>query len=256
MCSKMEADTTELFKLTDCVYYMPGEEETDRPFLYYIKGKDYSVAIDAGNSKKHVECFYNAIKKENMALPKYTVITHWHWDHTFGIPYVHGETIASEQTNQKLKEVSNWEWTLDEMKKRESTGEDISFCNNCIIKEYENLSEIMVKLADITISDNTQLDLGDLKLILIPRDSTHSRDALFIFCPEERMLFVGDADCEDYYEGGGKYNRDKLDAIIHFIESIDFDTYLLGHDMPSNKEEALEYLRECHKNSFFHLQGE
>lgn len=234
----------ELIKLSERVYYLLGEQETDRPFLYYIRGKNYSVAIDAGNSKSHVECFYNAIQKENMPLPQYTIITHWHWDHTFGIPYVHGETIASERTNQKLEEVSTWKWTLDEMKKRELTGEDISFCNECIVKEYEDLSEIKVMPADITISTITELNLGDLKLILIPRDSTHSRDALFILCPEEKMLFVGDADCEDHYEGEGKYNRDKLEAIIHFIENIDFEIYLLGHDMPSNKEETLGYLRE------------
>lgn len=51
-----------------------------------------------------------------MPLPQYTIITHWHWDYTFGIPYVHGEIIASERTNQKLEEVNTWEWALDEMK--------------------------------------------------------------------------------------------------------------------------------------------
>ena len=30
-------------------------------------------------------------------------------------------------------------------------------------------------------------------------------------------------------------------------EYIDFDIYLLGHDMPSNKEETLGYLRECYR---------
>ena len=243
---------TELIKLTDRVYYLPGEAKTDRPFLYYIKGKDYSVAIDAGNSKDHVEKFYQAIQNENMNLPKYTNITHWHWDHTFGIPYVHGETIVSERTNQKLKEVSTWKWTLEEMRKRECTGEDISFCNDCIIEEYADLSEIKVIPADITISNETKLDLGDLTLILTPRDSTHSRDALFILCPEERMFFIGDADCEDHYENGGKYDKDKLESMIDFIQSIDFDCYLLGHDVPSNKEETLKYLHECYQSTLNH----
>lgn len=238
----------ELIKLTERVYYLPGESETDRPFLYYIKGNDYSVAIDAGNSHNHVQLFYDAIQRNKMPLPKYTIITHWHWDHTFGLPYIHGQSIASSLTNQKLKSVGKWKWTLDAMKEREETGEDIAFCNTCIQKEYNNLDEIVVIPADISITETTVLELGNLTLQLIPRDSTHSRDSLFIFCPEEKMLFVGDADCEDHYEGNGTFDKDKLKSLLEFIESINFDTYLLGHDMPTNREEALHYLNECYHN--------
>ncbi|MGO1369199.1 hypothetical protein [Senegalia sp. (in: firmicutes)] len=32
------------------VYYLPHEEETDRPVLGYVKGDKYTLAIDAENS--------------------------------------------------------------------------------------------------------------------------------------------------------------------------------------------------------------
>ncbi len=233
-----------LVKLSDKVFYLPGVEELDRPFLYYIKGSNYSIAIDAGSCKSHVEEFYQELKNEGMELPKYTVITHWHWDHTFGMPYVHGKTIASELTNRKLKEVSHWKWTLKEMKMREQTGEDMAFCNECICKVYKDVSQICVIPSDIEIDSITQLDLGGVTLSLIPRDSTHSRDALFVFFHEGKMLFVGDADCEDHYEENGAYNKKRLRSLIAFIEGIDFEIYLLGHDLPSNKEETSEYLNK------------
>jgi hypothetical protein len=49
----------ELKKLSDRIYYLPNEEETDRPVLGYINGDKYSLAVDVGNSSKHVEKFYN-----------------------------------------------------------------------------------------------------------------------------------------------------------------------------------------------------
>lgn len=236
-----------LVKVSRRVYYLTGENSTDRPYLYYIKGENYSVVIDAGNSKNHVEEFYNAIKAENMPLPHYTILTHWHWDHTFGIPYVQGKTIANVLTNQKLEEVRQWKWTLLEMKKREEAGSDIAFCNECIRKEYDDLTKIKVIPADIGISSVMQLDLGDIKVSLIPRDSTHSRDALFVHIPKEKMLFIGDADCEDYYEEAGTYNQSRLKSLISFIENLEFEYNMLGHDEPTTKEEVLKYLRIAEK---------
>ncbi|MGN0370509.1 MAG: MBL fold metallo-hydrolase [Butyrivibrio sp.] len=232
-----------LVKVTDRIYYLQGNEETDRPFLYYIKGIDYSVAIDAGQSKQHVEQFYQAIAEEGFPYPRYTVITHWHWDHTFGIAYIKGETIANELTKQKLMKVSEWEWTQTAMEQREKDGEDIAFCNDCIKKEYPNLSDITVKSVDIGISQMQELDLGDIHVQLYPIDSIHSRDALLIYVPEEKALFVGDADCADCYENG-KVDMDKLESYIQFVGGFEFDYYLMGHDYPDNKDGVMKYLKE------------
>ena len=68
----------ELIKITDRISYLPGEQRTDRPLLYYIRGDRYSVAVDAGNSRAHVELFYSALTAAGLPLPKLTVLTHWH----------------------------------------------------------------------------------------------------------------------------------------------------------------------------------
>ncbi len=233
-----------LTEVTSRIFYLPGEEETDRPFLYYIKGDNYSVAVDAGNSREHVMEFYNAIEKAGMPLPEYTLITHWHWDHTFGLPYIQGKSIANQMTKEKLDIVSNWKWTLKDMKEREMSGEDISFCNECIKKEYKNLGDIRVQTVDTGIREKTVLDLGGIHVELMPMDSTHSRDAMLIYIPEEKALFIGDADCEDHYDNGGKYDPDRFRTMRKKIEEIDLEYYLLGHDMPDNKEGVIKYFDE------------
>ena len=236
-----------LIQATDRIYYLSGQAETDQPFLYYVKGRDYSVAIDAGQSKRHVELFYQAIKEKGFALPRFTLITHWHWDHTFGLPYVQGKTIANELTRQKLIEVSRWVWTEEAMAQRERTGQDIPMCNQCIRREYPNLNDIRVETADVGISESMELDLGGVHLILYPRDSIHSRDALLIYSPQEKALFVGDADCEDSYDNNGKADPDRLRAYLQFLEALDCDMCYLGHDIPETKEKVIKYLEELSK---------
>ena len=231
-----------LKKLSERLYYLPYEELADRPNLYYIKGDDYAVAVDAGNSQRHVEKFYGALKEAGFELPKYTIISHWHWDHTFGLKYISGKSMSTSLTKNKLKEVSRWRWTIEEMKKREASGEDIAFCNEHIMIEYPDLDEIEVVSTDIVIDENTSLDLGGITIQLMPRESTHTKDSLFVYLPSEKALIVEDSDCEDFYNNG-YYDPDVLKDMIRFFESLDYEKHLLGHAEPEEKEYALKRLK-------------
>lgn len=234
----------DLIPFSDRIWYLPGEQYTDRPFLYYLRGDRFSAMIDAGNSNAHVEKLYRNLKANGLPLPEYTIITHWHWDHTFALPYIHGISIASELTNRKLQEVMEWKWTEAAMKAREQSGKDIEFCNTCIRREYADLFAIRVCQADRSISAEKTLDLGGLTLCLIPRDSTHSRDALFVYVPEEGALFVGDADCKDYYDNHGLYDRKRLEELLVFLESLEYQHHFPGHDVPYTKSEIMAELKE------------
>ena len=48
----------QLMKLNDNIYHSDYEELRDRPVLGYIKGENFSVVIEDGHSKKHIEEFY------------------------------------------------------------------------------------------------------------------------------------------------------------------------------------------------------
>ena len=45
----------ELKKLSEHIWYMPYESERDRPNLGYVKGKNWSLAIEAGHSAEHTQ---------------------------------------------------------------------------------------------------------------------------------------------------------------------------------------------------------
>lgn len=233
----------ELQKLSNRIYYLPHEEETDRPVLGYINGDKYSVAIDAGNSSKHVEKFYNELRNANLRLPDYTVITHWHWDHTFGMHAVAGKTISGHLTNEKLKEVSTWQWTDSDMKERLETGKDIEMCDKCIKFEYLNRENIKVITSNIEFSGSLKINLGGIYCDIMEIEAPHSEDSVLIYVPEEETIFVGDADCEDHYNNHGKYDKNKLEKYIELIRTFDFTNYVLGHDKPESREEVINYLR-------------
>lgn len=231
-----------LIKISDRFYFYHFEKRTDRPNLYYVKGDEFSVAIDAGNSSFHVKKFYASLKENDLPLPEYTLISHWHWDHTFGLKDVVGISISTQKTHDKLVEMMNWKWTLEDMKKREETGEDIPFCTENILREYEDLDDISVVTTQKIIDDDLKMDLGGISIEILPRVSTHSEGALYVYIPDEKALIVEDADCEDFYDND-YYDPDKLKEMMDFFESMDYEYHYLGHAERETKEFALDRLK-------------
>ncbi len=233
-----------LQKITDRIWVLPYDSHTDRPNLYYIRGDERSMAVDAGASPAHVEAFYLAIGEQGFPLPAYTVITHWHWDHTFGLCAVQGETIATEATQLQLRQVAGWAWNRRAMLQREKTGEDISFCNMCIMREYEARPEtIQVTPAQTALTEDREIDLGGVMARLMLRPSPHSGDSLLVWLPGENALFVGDGDCPDHYHHQGMYEEGSLQSWMGLLASLEYHHHLDGHGEPTDKAEALEYLQ-------------
>jgi glyoxylase-like metal-dependent hydrolase (beta-lactamase superfamily II) len=234
----------ELKKISDRVYYLPSDERTDRPVLGYIKGDKYSLAVDAGNSSDHVGEFYRELRKLDLRLPDFTVITHWHWDHTFGMQSVSGKTVAGYQTNRKLSEVQKWEWTDEAMERRLQSGEDIEICDRCIKLEYPDRKKINVVTADIKFTGGISIDLGGVHCEIREFNAPHSSDSVLIHVPGEKVVFIGDAEGEDSYQNKGKYDKARLKEMIGLLEKIDVDIFVWGHDVPQTKQEAMSYLKD------------
>ncbi|UCB42884.1 MAG: MBL fold metallo-hydrolase [Dehalococcoidales bacterium] len=234
----------ELNKISDRVYYLPSEERTDRPVLGYIKGDKYSLAVDAGNSSDHVEKFYRELRELDLRLPDFTVITHWHWDHTFGMHSVSGKTVAGHLTNRQLGEVQEWEWTDEAMEKRLQSGEDIEICDQCIRLEYPDRNKIKIVRAELEFTGVINIDLGGVHCEIKEFTATHSDDSVLVHVPEERVVFIGDAEGTDDYQNQGEYDKARLKEMIRVLEKIDVDIFVLGHDGPESKLEAMSYLRD------------
>ena len=96
----------QLKKLTDNVYYLPAVDELVWPVLTYVRGERFALAVDAGYSKQQVESFYSELDAAGLKRPDFTALTHWHYDHCFGLHAIDGLAIACEDTNAILRALS------------------------------------------------------------------------------------------------------------------------------------------------------
>ncbi|MEG0309080.1 MAG: MBL fold metallo-hydrolase [Clostridium sp.] len=221
-----------MIKISDKIYYLPHCVETDRPTLGYIKGEKYTLMIDSGNSYREVNLYLSELDQLNLPHPDFVAITHWHFDHTYGLSSLKATAIACKATNIKLENMTHWKWDEKSMDERVKNGEEPKVCQQYIKEQYPDLSSIRIRTADIVFDKHLTLDLGGLTCEMIWIDSSHTEDCVVYFIQEEKVLFIGDASYS---------SKDKFQHFIEFLEGLDFETIVDGHLEHKCKELAMSH---------------
>ena len=230
---------SKLIKLDKNYYLLEYRENTDRPNLSYIYREDGSYIIDGGNSKKHVKHFYKEIKKNGLPKPKYTIVTHHHWDHTFGLEYTDTIILGLKETQEKLsyhKEILTTKGINELFTQKEIPA----FCIDHLNLEYKyNKKRIKIRLLDEIISEHFEKD----SLVIFKFPSNHSNDNLAILDNNTKILFLGDAlygmiDGYDFIS-----DKNIILEQINVLENLDFKFAIESHNIPVSKVEIIEDLK-------------
>ena len=219
----------ELIRLTERILLYPFEKERDRPSLGYIRGDRMSLAVDAGHSEAHLQEFYEALEKEGLPLPALTVLTHWHWDHTFAMHAARGLCISNRRTQRYLAEFRS---EIEE----KGTGFFLAL-DESIQKEYAGERPVIITLPDIVFDEKLELDLGNCRVQLLTAEAPHTDDSTLVFAESEKVLFLGDA-------AGGVFPTWQKDPelcrrLARTIETIDADICVESHWHPSSRAETI-----------------
>ena len=229
---------SKLAKLTDSYYLFEYKENTDRPNLAYIYRDNGSYIIDGGNSKKHVKLFYKALKKNKLPLPKYSIITHHHWDHTFGLHQTNTISIGLKETNDilaKHKTILNEKGIKELINQKEIPA----FCIDHIYLEYKRkLKTINIKLLDEILTSDKEID--DLLLLKFP--SNHTEENLVILDKKTDILFLGDALCGKIVDYDFMGDTKVIKEQINYLNKLDFKFAIESHSTPINKDELISKL--------------
>lgn len=230
-----------LHQLSDRVWYLPHSPETDRPVLGYIRGDRYSFMVDAGASGAHAALFLQAVAGQGLPAPDFVGITHWHWDHAYGLSSISAVSVASALTNRQLDKMSRWRFDDASMHARTQSGEESPFCSEMIQKEYPDRSRICVRPADIAFDERLMLDLGGVCCEMTRVGGSHSEDSTVFSIPQEKIAFLGDCFCADLYHGEVYYPAAHR-KLTRALRALDFDTCVPGHWTPFSRAELMQEL--------------
>ncbi|HAQ08018.1 MAG TPA: Zn-dependent hydrolase [Bacillus bacterium] len=222
-------------------WYMTPVSETDRPILGMVVGNEKTLMIDAGNSEEQL--FLEMLLDKQVAYPDFVVLTHWHWDHVFGLSHVKKAiSISSVKTKEAIEKMLPLSWSDEALDQRVAEGTEIEFCSTAIKKEFTANRDIKITLPELTFVGKVEIDLGGLTCILQHVGGDHAGDSVVVYIKEEKILFLADSIYPNIFSPKRNYTIAGTLALLDILETFDAETYILSHWKPISKE---EYHREA-----------
>ncbi|MEG0371310.1 MAG: MBL fold metallo-hydrolase [Clostridium sp.] len=235
-----------LNKLTNTIYYSDYVSEGDRPVLGIVIGKEGCLLIDSGNSKSHINEFIEQVNKITNLPIEVAIITHWHWDHVFGLHWLSKiyslTSICSRLTYEKIEYLTTLKWDKESLEDRVTSGEEIEFCREHMMIELSDLDEVVVDKPTMYFDDNIDINLNGIKCSAINIGGDHSKDSTIILVEDtQKVVFLGDCLYLDMYNGRWSYSMDKLYPMLQTLRSLNADYYIPSHHDMYTRDEFIDY---------------
>ncbi|OWA34894.1 hydrolase glyoxylase [Saccharibacillus sp. O16] len=235
---------SEFERISEHIYVMHAEQEADRPLLAAVVGRSRTLLIDGGNSSAHAQTFRDYLEREGVRRPDMMVLTHHHWDHSFGLAEWSLPAIAQRQTAEILRGYAGLDWNeaaldglIAEGKMSERTRSDMHV-------EYKgDLTKIRVEEPNIVFERFIDVDLGGLTCEIRYVGGDHASDSCVVFVKEEGTLFLGDALSPSVYGGPMAYTTGKFLALLDTIFAYGANVLVESHGRPVTREEFYHDVR-------------
>ena len=224
-------------KIGERFWYITPISLTDRPILGMVVGNNKTLMIDAGNSEDHAHYFQEELLKMGVPNPDMVLLTHWHWDHIFGLSGLQNiVSIASKDTKEAMTELIPFSWSNEAIDARVKEGIEIEFCARAIKEEFKDHRDIKIVLPDITFDKRLEIDLGGVTCIIQHVGGDHSADSVVVYIKEEKILFLADCIYPNMYATKENYTIKETLRLLDVLEQFDAETYIPSHQQPISKD--------------------
>jgi len=221
LATNTHADEIPSFNITEIttgVYVHQGKHQQvtspdrdDIANIGFIVGQNCTAVIDTGGSLRIGQALREVIKKTTQVPVCYVINTHVHYDHLLG------NTAFAEA---KVKFVGH-------AKLRKALAANQSFFRTSFTKEMRGFTGSIPPL-DITVDNQTRLDLGGRALILQTYITSHTNHDLTIYDEKTATLWTGDLLFMRRTPSADGSYRNWLTILQHLAKKK-FDRVIPGH---------------------------
>ena len=158
------------------------------------------------------------------------MLTHWHWDHSFGGAALDVPIIAHRETAAELAHQASLDWSDAALDARVEAGEEIAFCRDMIRIEIPDRCDLDIVLPQIVFDDHLELDLGGVHVTIDHVGGDHAADSCVFHVVEDDLIVLGDCLYQRLYAPEPFLTVASVQALTARIGAYGARLAIEGHD--------------------------
>jgi glyoxylase-like metal-dependent hydrolase (beta-lactamase superfamily II) len=166
-------------KISENVYVIPDNRVSLVPNIGIIVGDNGIMVVDTGMGPRNAEIVLQEVRKISDKEITYLAITHFHPEHGMGAQSFPETTNIVVPTAQKQELADKGEAYIE-------------LFNDFSPEIADLLSDVKLVIPDLAFENKLEIDLGGTTVQLFHFDTAHTRGDMFVFLPEQKILFGGD----------------------------------------------------------------
>lgn len=219
-----------LERASEHVWWFTPDERTDRPALAAVSGSRATALLEVGASVEHTRSFLDALAPLGLPPLRAAVLTHWHWDHSFGGAALDVPIIAHRDTAAELARQAAFDWSDAALDARVESGEEIAFCRDMLRIEIPDRSDLDIVLPQIVFDDHLLLDLGGVHVAIDHVGGDHAADSCVFHVAEDGLVVLGDCLYQRLYAPEPYLSIASVRALTARIAAYGAQVAIEGHD--------------------------
>ncbi|MHA1155103.1 MAG: MBL fold metallo-hydrolase [Candidatus Heimdallarchaeota archaeon] len=186
--------------------------------LGVIEFDDYLILIDPSPNEDAAKIMKSLIKEKYKKSVKYLLVTHYHWDHTYGLPPFSDSIIIGSEELMKILQKIN--------------------------ANHRQQNKDGIILPDITFNEKLVIHDANLAVEFYYCGGGHTKCSSFAYFPDEKVLFTGDLLFAKIFPWAGDPTTDPDQWMVVFEKmlQLDFEHVVPGHGPVVGRDEIKKHL--------------
>jgi glyoxylase-like metal-dependent hydrolase (beta-lactamase superfamily II) len=219
-----------LERASEHVWWFTPDDSTDRPALAVVAGTEASVLLDVGASPAHTHALMQALEPLGLPPLRCAVLTHWHWDHSFGGAALDVPIAAHGLTAAELAREAALDFGDDALAARVARGEELAFCAEMMRLELPDRSTLRIVEPTLVFGDEgIELHLGGVTCTVRRLGGDHAVDSCVTHVVEDGLVFLGDCLYPRLHAPTPHLTIAGIRALADRIDAYRADVAILGH---------------------------